>query len=432
MHFSERGYLLIALTGLLAIAGLWSGAPVLARLWLLPASMLAAGLAWESFAAARLRIDARLLAPSRLYLGRQTAAVLQFVHPAARAQMLEYAPATPPGFAPLGEPQELVLQARAATDVPLQITAQRLGPHRWPPLPARLLGRFALAWWSRELAPEYTAEVAPDTLQRSSLRVRGSSDGLRSRRLAGAGAELHQLRRYTPGDPLSRVDWKTSARSGQLITREFSEDQHLDVMIAIDAGRLSRVRAGALDRLGLFANIAARFAEAAVLRDDRIGLLVYAEQPLVLCPPERGAAAVIRIREQLARLVPVGAESDPLAAATQIRATLKHRSLVVLLSDLEDASLGTQLARAVRLLAPPHLALVAGVRSAELAELAMRPAVGWRDAWGSLAALEQESRTDAQIRVLRQGGTPVVATREAQLEEAVLQQYVALRRRRRI
>jgi hypothetical protein len=34
--------------------------------------------------------------------------------------------------------------------------------------------------------------------------------------------------------------------------------------------------------------------------------------------------------------------------------------------------------------------------------------------------------------VLRQAGTPVVATREAQLEEAVLKQYEMLRRRRRV
>ena len=432
MHFGERGYLLIGLTALLAIAGLWSGDATLARLWLLPSFALVAGLAWESFAAGRLRIETRLIAPTRLYLGRETAAALQFGNPAARAVLLEYAPATPPGFAALGEPQRVSLSGGGTTDVPLRITAERLGRRRWPPLPARVLGRFALAWWSRELTPQFEALVAPDTLQRSRLRVRGSSEGLRSRRVAGAGAELYQLRRYVAGDPLSRVDWKTSARSGQMITREYSEDQHLDVMIAIDAGRLSRVRAGALDRLGLFANIAARFAEAAVLRDDRIGLLVYAEHTLALCPPERGAAAVIRIREQLSRLVPVGAESDPLAAATQLRATLKHRSLVVLLSDLEDASLGAQLARAVRLLTPPHLALVAGVRSAELAALALRPAVGWRDAWTSLAALEQESRTEAQIRVLRQAGTPVVATREAQLEEAVLKQYEMLRRRRRV
>jgi len=73
---------------------------------------------------------------------------------------------------------------------------------------------------------------------------------MRPRRVVGAGSELHQLRAYVPGDPLARIDWKASARSRELITREFSEDQHLDVMLALDAGRFSRVRAGALDQRG--------------------------------------------------------------------------------------------------------------------------------------------------------------------------------------
>jgi len=69
------------------------------------------------------------------------------------------------------------------------------------------------------------------------------------------------LRAYVRGDPLARIDWKATARTRRLITREFSEDQHLDVLVAIDAGRLSRVRAGRLDRFGLYANVAARMAE---------------------------------------------------------------------------------------------------------------------------------------------------------------------------
>jgi len=45
------------------------------------------------------------------------------------------------------------------------------------------------------------------------------------------------------------------------------------------------VRAGALDRLGLYANVAARLAEHAVSIEDRVGLLVYAERTLTCCRP---------------------------------------------------------------------------------------------------------------------------------------------------
>jgi uncharacterized protein (DUF58 family) len=111
---------------------------------------------------------------------------------------------------------------------------------------------------------------------------------------------------------------------------------------------------------------------------------------------------------------------------------LKHRSLVVVLTDLDDAAVAEQLARAVRILSPPHLVVVAGVQSVEISELAHREATGWRDPWVALAAQEHEARAMAQRALLRRLGAPVIATREEFLEQAVFDEYEALRRSRRI
>ena len=78
--------------------------------------------------------------------------------------------------------------------------------------------------------------VAPDAL-RSGVRMRAMAGGARARRIVGAGAELYQLRAYVRGDPSSRIDWKATARTRALVTREYTEDQHLDVLVAIDAGQ---------------------------------------------------------------------------------------------------------------------------------------------------------------------------------------------------
>src|SRR5256885_15628527 len=110
---------------------------------------------------------------------------------------------------------------------------------------------------------------------------------------------------------------------------------------------LFRSRAGALDRLGLYANLAARFAEIVTHHDDRIGLVVYAERVLASCAPARGLAGVTRLRGVLEQLSVQVAESDPTAAAVSIRALLKHRGLIVLLTDLDDANIADQLSRAV-------------------------------------------------------------------------------------
>jgi uncharacterized protein (DUF58 family) len=256
--------------------------------------------------------------------------------------------------------------------------------------------------------------------------------GARPRRVAGAGAELHQLRAYVRGDPLARIDWKATARAGALVTREFSEDQHLDILIAIDAGRFSSVHAGKLDRFGLYANLAARFAQIVTQNDDRIGLVVYADRPLATLAPARGLAAVTRLRHMLEQHSVQRSESDPTAAAVSMRGLLRHRGLIVMLTDLDDASVADQLARAVRLLSPPHLVVVAGVQSDEVAGLARREARGWMDPWIALAATEHEVRAAAQRSLLRRLGAPVVAASVERLEQAVFAQYETLRRSRRV
>lgn len=432
MHLAPRALLLAALTVVLAIAAMWAGDPLLEGLWRWPLALLGTGLIWEATGRARALPRVLLETPERLYLGRAQPAAMRFEHDADRAQQIEYAPAVPAGFGALGAPRTLRLEPGVATEDPLELRPLRLGVHVWPLLPARRLGRFELAWWSFALSVGAAPHVAPDTLRHSTRRTAGTTRGLRARHVAGAGSELRQLRAYAAGDPLSRIDWKVSARAGELITREYAEDQHLDILIAIDAGRLSRIGAGQLDRLGLYANLAARFAEAAVMRDDRVGLLVWSDTILAACAPERGTRAVVRLRECLAGLVPQTSESDPLNAAIAARRLLKHRSLVVLLTDIEDAALHPLLARAIGVLSPPHLALIAGVHSPDIDALARHEAHHWKDPWVALAAREYLARAKRQAGLLRRLGAPVVLASESLIEAAVLDEYQSLRRARRI
>jgi uncharacterized protein (DUF58 family) len=432
MHLSERAYALLVATAILAIAGLWSADPALTLLWRWPAALLLFGLAGEAFLIRRVSVRCDVETASRATLGTEQGAAFAFHNARRRALKVEYAPVTPVGFEPLPATRCVTVPGGGSARDLFTLLPVRLGRQRWPSLPVRCLGAAGLAWWPRELPVARVINVAPESMQLARARPRGQRMGLRSRRALGAGSELYQLRAYTRGDPLARIDWKATARSGALVTREFNEDQHLDILIALDAGRFSRVRAGRLDRLGLYANIAARFAQIATPNDDRVGLVVFADRPLAVCAPERGLRAIARLHSTLARLDVQAAESDPVSAALAIRALLKHRSLVIVLTDLDDTAAGAPLARAVRLLTPPHLVVVAGVHSAEIHELARRQARTWRDPWVALAALEHEKRGEARRLQLRRLGTPVIATAEDALEEAVFAEYERLRRRRRV
>jgi uncharacterized protein (DUF58 family) len=431
MSLRRNAVLLILASAMLAIIGRWSGDPVLGGLWRLPAALLLAGLAYESWRVARYAVSVELDAPAAFHLGRDAAVRFVGRHGASRHVDLEVAPSAPDSFDCDSAPARLGMPPGSTSALERTVNAGRLGAFAWPPARFRVAGPLGLAWWPRTAAFSVEARVLPD-LFRSNGDIKGlAAGGARVGLTIGSGAEVMRLREYRAGDAPRVIDWKATARAGQLIGRDFTEDHRLQIVIAVDAGRTSALRAGALDRFGHYVNIAARLAQQAALDDNLVGLVVYADRPLKVLPPARGMGAVARLRTALASARVTRAESNPLYAAMRMRSLVRHRSLIVMLTDVDDTSGASQLVQGVRLLLPKHLPFVAGLSSAAADAMASAPARHWLDPYRALAAQEYSIGLSRKVRALSAWGAPALIARPDQLESAVFAAYQEFRRRRR-
>jgi uncharacterized protein (DUF58 family) len=420
---------LILATALLAIMGDWERS--LAGLWRLPATLLLLGLAYESWMVSKGRLVVELQVPESFYLGR--AAAVRFVcsHSLKRTLAIEMAPSAPEFFDIESPVESLRVKSGERAAIERRVVPKRLGSSAWPPLRTRSAGPLGLAWWPRQVACPASVRVLPD-LFRNAGEVKGvSAVGSQASIDAGPGAEVLRLRDYRAGDPPRVIDWKATVRADRLISREFSHDDGLQIVIAIDAGRSSALRAGSLDRFGHYVNIAARLAQFAAEREDLVGLVVYADRPLAALAPARGPNAVARLRTVLAASRIERTESNPLYAAMRVRSLVRHRSLIVMLTDIDDASAESQLAHAVRFLLPKHLPFVAGLSSAEAESMARAPARTWLDPYRALAAQEYCIGLERKARALNALGAPALVAKPEQLEHAVFAAYADFRRRRR-
>ncbi|HXH61072.1 MAG TPA: DUF58 domain-containing protein [Fimbriimonadaceae bacterium] len=101
----------------------------------------------------------------------------------------------------------------------------RRGRYKWSGL--RVRGTDALGLVNREKTYKsdpveltvYPAPI-PVSLEISPVAGWGVSD-MESGRAKGAGLEPRTIREYSPGDPLRYVHWKSSARTGKLMVKEF-------------------------------------------------------------------------------------------------------------------------------------------------------------------------------------------------------------------
>ena len=430
MHLTGRSLLLALVAAATYIAAQWSADPDIAGLWRAALLLLCGGLAFEAWAQSRVRLTARLTLPAALYLGRETAVDLRITHGSRRPQrvrLLPLAPDAAPCTAP-GEREVRLVPAtghdRSGDDTPsraarssgvvdaLTLRPVRLGTHRWPVLPARLLGPLGLAWWDRPLDTGATLRVVPDLLRRSGVRTEAPAAGARPRPLQEAAREVHRWREWRPGDPLSRVDWKVTARTGVITTRELRDDQHLEVLLAIDAGCESATGDGLLDALGTRVNLAARLAESALARGDRVGLLVFSDRVLRAVPPLGGMAALPRLRGQLAALAPDDRPVDADGAA---------RAAVGLLRQPGGAVLwfGEPPSGALPALAARHSVVVMLPREPAVEALLDAPPGVPRRFWAGLAAERRLAADRMLADRLRRSGVAVVSEAPARLEAAV-------------
>ncbi|WP_135851276.1 DUF58 domain-containing protein [Halorussus salinus] len=56
----------------------------------------------------------------------------------------------------------------------------------------------------------------------------------------GEGIEFHSTREYRPGDPISRIDWRRFAKSGELTTVRFREERAARTVVVVDARPVAR------------------------------------------------------------------------------------------------------------------------------------------------------------------------------------------------
>ncbi|PKH41375.1 Protein of unknown function DUF58 [Nocardioides alpinus] len=141
-------------------------------------------------------------------------------------------------------------------------------------------------------------------------------DGATSQQLSMSDLAFHALREYVPGDDLRHVHWRSSAKAGQLLVRQYHETRRGHVTVLVDGARSSYPR---MRDFELAVSVATSIALRAV-RDDF--------DTYLRCGPHvsRGRSAVA-MTDIACRFVAAG--DDYLAQAADAATAVSGTGLVV-------------------------------------------------------------------------------------------------------
>jgi uncharacterized protein (DUF58 family) len=183
------------------------------------------------------------------------------------------------------------------------------------------------------LKPEVIRQVSRLDL-RAKFIVEGFIAGLHSSPFQGFSVEFSEHRKYSPGDNIADIDWNVFAKTDRFYIKKFQAETNLNGYLVMDlSGSMGYTYRQELTKFEYGVSLAAALGYLMIHQQDPVGLVAFDEQVRQSLAPRSKRSQLGNILSLLARLKPAGATAIA-KSLHQVASMIRHRSLVMLFSDL--------------------------------------------------------------------------------------------------
>jgi uncharacterized protein (DUF58 family) len=183
------------------------------------------------------------------------------------------------------------------------------------------------------LKPEVINQIKRLDL-RAQFVVRGFLQGLHASPFHGFSVEFSEHRKYTTGDDPKDIDWLVYAKTDKYYVKKFEAETNITGYLTMDLSRsMGYTYRQELTKFDYAICLAASLCYLMIHQQDPVGLITFDERIRRSLAPRSKRSHLGNVLSHLARLQPSG-RTDVAYSLTQIAAMLRHRSLVMVFSDL--------------------------------------------------------------------------------------------------
>jgi uncharacterized protein (DUF58 family) len=183
------------------------------------------------------------------------------------------------------------------------------------------------------LKPEVIRQVSRLDL-RAKFIVEGFIAGLHASPFHGFSVEFSEHRKYTPGDNISDIDWNVYAKTDRFYIKKFQAETNLTGYLVMDlSASMGYTYRQELTKFEYGISLAAALGYLMIHQQDPVGLIAFDDQVRQSLAPRSKRSQIGNILSLLAKLSPSGVTSIA-KSLHQVAGMIRHRSLIMLFSDL--------------------------------------------------------------------------------------------------
>ncbi len=196
----------------------------------------------------------------------------------------------------------VVIPSRGLRSWVVSTTLQRRGLFDWGPLRVRGGDPFGIFYTERSYGVRQQILVYPRVVDLPRFQTPPASlpgEGRFRRRTHYITPNASGIRDWAPGDPLSRIHWRSTAHTGELMVKTFELDPTSDIWVIADMEGAIQAGEGDESTEEYTVTVAASVAQRYIAANRSVGLISFGEDYTVV-EAERGQQQLSRILESLA------------------------------------------------------------------------------------------------------------------------------------
>lgn len=281
---------------------------------------------------------------------------------------------------------------------------------------------------------EQTVKVYPSYIQMRRYQLLAVANrlqevGVRRMRRLGHSLEFEQIKEYVRGDDFRTINWKATARKGDLMVNNYTDERSQQIYCIVNKGRVMKMPFGGLTLLDHAINSSLVLSNVALVKQDKAGLITFSENLDAFIGADKKPTQMNLILETLYRQQTRFLESDFEKLFSVIRNKITNRSLLVLFTNFESLESLQREMPALKKIARYHLLLVVFFENTELKSLQEKKATTLEDIYIKTIAEKFAYEKRLMVKELHKNGILSILTTPENLTVNTVNKYLEIKTR---
>lgn len=282
-----------------------------------------------------------------------------------------------------------------------------------------------------------TLPVYPSFLQLRKYELMAISNrltevGVKKVRRLGNSMEFDQIKNYVAGNDYRTINWRATARRGDLMVNTYIEEKSQHLYCIIDKSRVMKMPFEGLSLLDYAINASLVLSRIALLKEDKTGLITISDQKSAVVPADGKLTHLNKIVEALYREKTRYLESNIELLYATIRNTAKQRSLLVFFTNFESLSALKRQLPLLKQIAKFHLLIIVFFENTELLGLSKLAAANVEEIYTKTVINKFVYDKKLIVKELARNGIQSILTTPQNLTVNTINKYLEIKANQKI